>query len=709
MRRRVRVGGVGHIAVVLGAGAVALGGGTAVWAAALPAGAAGSTAVASPAEPVALAAHPAVEAVPAAVEAFTAKLRIPATHPPESSPLVDAARNGDLDALRDLVRRGADVNAAAGDGMTALHWTAHLNHTNAAEILLFAGARLEPRTRLGGYTPLLVAARVGGAEVMELLLEAGADPHARTTPGGTTALHFAAQAGSARAIELLLRHGAGIDDVDAHWGHTPLMFAAATGRLDAVRALVAAGAEVARTNRALDMTERSEEDQGLRQIRNRQIAFAREMEEATRVALGEAPEEEDAGEEAADDAEEESAEDEEAEEGEEPEAGADAEKAEEEEVEEAARAEEPEEAPDRAHTPDVDPELATDPGAIAAERAEEERTEEMLPLSYAELVGGYGGFTALHLAAREGHVEIVRELLAAGADLNGVSEGDHTSVLLIATVNGHWDLAMELLERGADPNLASDAGVAPLYAVLNLQWAPRALHPQPRAHVRQEVEYLEAMERLLEAGADPNQRLTRHLWYKSYNFDLLGVDTWGASPFWRAAYATDVRAMRLLLEHGADPTTPTRRPAERRRGGSDDGSEEDASGLPPVPTGGPSVTPLHAASGVGYGEGFAANAHRHVPGGWLPAVRLLVEELGLDVDARDHNGFTPLHHAAARGDVDLIRYLVDRGADVRAVSRSGLTTADMANGPAQRVPPYPRAIALLRELGSDFNDRCLSC
>ena len=128
-----------------------------------------------------------------------------------------------------------------------------------------------------------------------------------------------------------------------------------------------------------------------------------------------------------------------------------------------------------------------------------------------------------------------------------------------------------------------------------------------------------------------------------------------------------------------------------------------------MPAGGPHIHPIHAASGVGYGQSFAANAHRHVPDGWLAAVRFLVEEAGADVNRRDANGYTPLHHAAARGDDELIRYLVGLGADVTAVARSGQTTADMANGPVQRVQPYPSAIRLLEALGSKNNQNCLSC
>jgi ankyrin repeat protein len=133
------------------------------------------------------------------------------------------------------------------------------------------------------------------------------------------------------------------------------------------------------------------------------------------------------------------------------------------------------------------------------------------------------------------------------------------------------------------------------------------------------------------------------------------------------------------------------------------------SGLPPVPIGGFGVPPLHAASGVGYGEGYAANSHRNAPSGWMVAIRYLVEDLGADVNAKDHDGNTALHHAAARGDNEMIQYLVSKGADVMAVNRAGETTVDMANGPVQRIQPFPGTIALLTKLGAKNNNRCKSC
>jgi len=131
--------------------------------------------------------------------------------------------------------------------------------------------------------------------------------------------------------------------------------------------------------------------------------------------------------------------------------------------------------------------------------------------------------------------------------------------------------------------------------------------------------------------------------------------------------------------------------------------------LAPVPLGGPGVPVLQAASGVGFGEGFAANSHIHSPAGFLPGIKYLVEVAGADVNALDHDGNTALHHAAARGDNEAILYLVSKGADVTKVNREGKTVADMANGPVQRTQPYPETLALLEKLGSKNNHKCVSC
>ena len=83
--------------------------------------------------------------------------------PVAESPVADAAQRGDLEAVRALLRDGADVNAAQNDGMSALHWAARNDDAPVFEVLLYAGANTESTTRLGGYTPLHLAGRAGHA------------------------------------------------------------------------------------------------------------------------------------------------------------------------------------------------------------------------------------------------------------------------------------------------------------------------------------------------------------------------------------------------------------------------------------------------------------------------------------------------------------------------------------------------------------------
>src|SRR5262245_29982406 len=82
------------------------------------------------------------------------------------SSVIDAAMAGNRDAMRTLLQNGADVNTALGDGMTALHYAALKNDPELATMLLVAGANVKATTRLGGYTPLLLASRNGNAPAM---------------------------------------------------------------------------------------------------------------------------------------------------------------------------------------------------------------------------------------------------------------------------------------------------------------------------------------------------------------------------------------------------------------------------------------------------------------------------------------------------------------------------------------------------------------
>jgi ankyrin repeat protein len=634
----------------------------------------------------------------------------------ENSPIADAAMRGDTAVVRALLKQGADVNAAQGDGMTALHWAATRGDAGQVSMLIYAGARLEASTRNGNYTPLHLAARGGRAAALKALIKAGANVNAATTAGGTTPLHFAAGIGSTEAIQALLDAGAPVDSRETAYGQTPLMWAANYDRIEAVKLLLAKGADIKAVSKVENIPERERADAADRGLRNRRVQALAQAEQPP-GGRGAAP----AGGRGAG-----------------PPAGR----------ETAATATPAQVRPDSATTrpqPDSATRQAARPDSGSGQdqggqrgypppsAAPQEQATQAAGragraggaggrggrgggdrgLSYGELVGGKGGLTPLLFAAREGNMETVKILLAAGAPIGQASEGDHTSPMLMAAINGHFDIAKLLLEKGASPNQMSDAGATPLYATINVQYAAKSLYPQPTAQKQQKTTHLELMEALLKLGADPNARLSKHLWYMSYNFDLLGVNTTGASPFWRAAYGTDVPAMRLLLKYGADPSVATRKPVGRQRGDDapveDDGEVKDPSGLPPIPNGGPGVYPIHAASGVGYGEGYAANSHMHAPDGWIPSVKFLIEELGVDVNSRDHNGYTPLHHAAARGDNDLIMYLMSKGADINAVSRRGQTVADMANGPVQRIPPFVETVKLLEKLGSKNSNKCRSC
>jgi len=543
--------------------------------------------------------------------------------------LVDAAMQGNHDVVKSMLKQGADVNTSQGDGMTALHWAAQKGDLELARTLLYAGANVRATTRVGGYTPLLIASKSGSATVVEALLGAGADPNGATT-NGATPLMLAAQGGSAAVVNALLERKADVNAKEKVKGETALMIASAYGRADVVRALTARGADVSVTTKVQDMAAFNKEE-------SERLAQFQAQQAAANGGRGQAPE---------------------------------------------GR---------RGFNPNAKPGIDRQ-------------------YNYTELVGFWGGMSAIHFAAREGQLAAVKALVEAHADKNQLTVGDNSSPMLVATINGHFDVAKYLVDQGANPNLAEHNGVTPLYAALNVQWAAKALYPQPRAQEQQQLSYLDFMKALLDKGADPNVRLTKKVWYSQYDFDQSGLDEAGSTPFWRAAYASDVDAMKLLISYGADPNIPTMRtPGRVRTGDVGERVVQDISPMPPIPIGGPGIAPLLAASGQGYGEGFAANHHRYAPTGMLTAVKYLVEELHADVNVRDHEGNTAIHNAAARGDNEMILYLVSKGADPKIVNRAGQTTVDMANGPVQRITPFPDTIKLLEGMGVKNNHKCVGC
>ncbi|HEY7789736.1 MAG TPA: ankyrin repeat domain-containing protein [Vicinamibacterales bacterium] len=543
----------------------------------------------------------------------------------------------------------------------------------AVDALLKQGADVNA-SQGDGMTALHWAAMNGDAALAKTLLYAGANANAATRLGGLTPLDLAARNGEAEVARDLLAGGADPKVADLH-GTTALMFAAESGNLDVLKTLVDAGADVnAKESYRQETPLMFAAAYGRTDAVKLLLAHGADWKATTRVLdwtklpkndpriarnnFQQAP----------------------------------------------AKPEADKDAAAKGSTKDT-------PTANKPERARA-ASNAPRPLSYVDLVGTQGGLTALLFAVRDGRLDTVKALVDGGADVNQADPGDNTTPIMAAIINGHFDTAEYLMAHRADVTRTQRNGATPLYAVVNTQWHDKSEYPFPFTHQQEQTTYLQLMADLMAHGANPNARLKEKVWYTNYNLDQSGIDEAGATPFWRAAYSDDIEAMKLLVAHGADPSIPTIKPAGRGRGdagGLSSGEATDRTGMRPVPAGGPDIPPIVAAAGAGYGHSFTANHHRYAPTGMLAAVKYLVEDLHADVNARDADGNTALHQAAARGDNEMVLYLVSRGADITAVNRSGQTVADMANGPYQRVPAYPETIALLTRLGAKVMHKCVSC
>jgi ankyrin repeat protein len=277
-----------------------------------------------------------------------------------------------------------------------------------------------------------------------------------------------------------------------------------------------------------------------------------------------------------------------------------------------------------------------------------------------------GGMTALLFAARQGKIDAVRALLDGGADIDQAG-ADNTSPLLIAVVNGHYELASLLIERGASPNIADANGRTPLYAAVdlrNVQWSQAPAPELPQAT------HLAMIEQLLAAGADPSIKITGKIGHRG-SFDMRWSDLKGGTAFSRAAWNGDIEVMRLLLEHGADATVATEK--------------------------GETALLLLAGAGWPLGQGYLRSEEEITA-----ALDLLVEELGLDVNAATTEGITPVIGAVFKGDNFVVQYLVDHGARLDVKDKAGRSVITWAQGIAandgQPPRPQPETEKLLREL-----------
>ena len=299
-----------------------------------------------------------------------------------------------------------------------------------------------------------------------------------------------------------------------------------------------------------------------------------------------------------------------------------------------------------------------------------------------------GGFTPLLFAARHGETASASLLLDAGVDVNEPAK-DGSTPLVLAAASGREDVAILLLERDADPN-AAGSGYTALHTAV-----PKDLQRLAAA--------------LLKKGADPNARLVNapaNLFgpgqgagsevrpaaadaapaqtdQNTQNRAARAGSLAGATPFWLAARNVNVAMLRILLEHGADPTLAS--------------------------TGG--VTPLMVAAGLTQVQGpraqrgeVSAFSTNWGPDDSAAAVEFLLAH-GADVNATNPSGHTALHGAAYMGADAVVRLLVRHGANVNAQDAQGQTPYRLAEGhlnvAGQGVTEWPRTAAILREVGAD--------
>jgi uncharacterized protein len=286
-----------------------------------------------------------------------------------------------------------------------------------------------------------------------------------------------------------------------------------------------------------------------------------------------------------------------------------------------------------------------------------------------------GNMSPLMYAAREGKIAAARLLLDAGANVNEVDKND-ISPLFMAISNNHPDMARFLIEKGANINAKDWYGRTPLFAAIEMRNADMDYRTFELLQSQEDRKaMLDFIKMLLDKGVDPNIQVTEvpplRSWMYLLGGSLAWVDFTGQTPFLLASLSGDVSTMRLLLEYKADPKIAT-------YGGT---------------------TPLMAAAGVNwvfnqtYTEGEPA---------LLEAVKLCVE-LGMDVNAKNSMGLTPLMGAANRGSDSIIEYLVSKGAKLDAKDNVGRTPYNWAEGVflATHSPvPKPSSMALIQKLST---------
>lgn len=178
---------------------------------------------------------------------------------PNTPPLIQAVRDNNIQSVRGLLKQRVDVNAPQGDGATALHWAAHVDSLPIAELLIRAGARVNAAND-NGVTPLHLACTNRNAAMVERLLAAKANPNA-ALPNGETVLMTCARAGEPKSVKALLVRGADVNARERAHDQSALMWAASQRHPEALQLLIEAGADVRARSRTYPQTVVGEQTQ----------------------------------------------------------------------------------------------------------------------------------------------------------------------------------------------------------------------------------------------------------------------------------------------------------------------------------------------------------------------------------------------------------------------------------------------------------------
>jgi uncharacterized protein len=293
-----------------------------------------------------------------------------------------------------------------------------------------------------------------------------------------------------------------------------------------------------------------------------------------------------------------------------------------------------------------------------------------------------GGFTALMFAVRNGHDEVAKALIEGGADPK-LTNGDGATATMVAIVNDRFDLAGELLDLGANPNDGS------LYFAVDMHDATTDMRARDGSRLRanhpNKLTALGLVTLLLDRGADPNKPFVGQLHSTSY---CCGDDI-NASPFYRAAVASDVEVLKLMIARGAQVEWS---PSEVKKEGRGAGAA--------TPARGPNIgkTPIMVAMAGGRGAGIAGGPGFdrigpppfREPSNRDPAEALkLLLTAGANANTKAPDGSTPLHQAVQARQVAMIRTLVAAGASLDATNKDNLTPLQLAEKPEPATPAAP--------------------